>query len=224
MPDLRVTPTERCRITFATHRTLAYVSVLELGTIWERTLRRARIPVRYSQGFNPRPRLQFAAPLPVGCGGAAELMDFLMDEAWEAERIAAALEGKTPPDLHVLQVATVPEDEPALSEQLVAAEYRVGLREVDPGTVQAAARNFLAAEEVIVEKRGRRKGKTYDLRALVYELSVEEAPAPWVHLWMRVSALPGATGRPDVVLRALNLADVPRRCTRERLILGSDFG
>ena len=58
-----VDPSIRHRITFATARSLAYISVLELGAIWERSLRRAGVAVRYSQGYNPRPKLVFAAPL-----------------------------------------------------------------------------------------------------------------------------------------------------------------
>ena len=69
-------------------------------------------------------------------------------------------------------------------------------------------------------KRGRKyRGKTYDLRPLVHELRIDDAPGPWVGMWMRVNARPGATGRPDEVLNALGLKDVPRRCTRTRLIL-----
>ncbi len=72
-------------------------------------------------------------------------------------------------------------------------------------------------------KRGRKyRGKTYDLRPLVEALHIEEAPSPWIGLWLRVQARPGATGRPDEVLNALNLTDVPRRCTRTRLILDAN--
>ncbi|MCJ7548088.1 MAG: hypothetical protein MUQ30_00210, partial [Anaerolineae bacterium] len=67
------------------------------------------------------------------------------------------------------------------------------------------------------------RGKVYDLRPLVKSLSLDPgAPSPWLGLRMRVVACPGATGRPDEVLRALGLADRPRRSTRTRLILDSE--
>ena len=210
----------RHRITFATRRTLAYVSVLELGRIWERSLRRAGVPLKYSQGYNPRPKLNFAAPLPVGCGSDADLMDILLAESRTSADILSALADNTPDDLTVLDVIAVPEGEPALSEQLIAAEYRVWLRDAARNDVQSAVDAFLASEAMPMAKRGRKyRGKTYDLRPLIEDLRVEDAPTPWIGLWMRVHACPGATGRPDEVLKALNLIDAPRRCTRSRLIL-----
>ncbi len=212
----------RYRITFATRQTLAYVSVLELGKIWERSLRRAGMPLKYSQGYNPRPKLHFAAPLPVGCGSEADLMDVWLETPVDPAMMLAALTGVVPQDLSVIDVHAVPEDEAALSEQLVAAEYRVWLRDVAPETVQSAVTNFLNSDTLALAKRGRKyRGKTYDLRLLVEALHLEDAPAPWIGLWMRIHARPGATGRPDEVLKALNLVDTPRRCTRSRLILAS---
>lgn len=211
----------RYRITFATRRTLAYVSVLELGKIWERSLRRAGMPLKYSQGYNPRPKLHFAAPLPVGCGSDADLLDVWLEAPVAPETMLAALADAVPPDLSVIDVHTVPEDEAALSEQLVAAEYRVWLRDVPEVVVKSAIAAFLDSDTLALAKRGRKyRGKTYDLRPLVQELRLEDAPAPWTGLWMRVRTRPGATGRPDEVLKALDLTDSPRRCTRTRLILG----
>jgi radical SAM-linked protein len=205
---------------FATRRALAYVSVLELGKIWERSLRRAGMPLKYSQGYNPRPKLHFAAPLPVGCGSEADLVDLWLETPVEPGAMLAALIDAVPPDLSVGDVRVVPEDEAALSEQLVAAEYRVWLRDAPQEVVQSAITVFLESDTLALAKRGRKyRGKTYDLRPLVQELRLEDAPAPWTGLWMRVHARPGATGRPDEVLKALDLTDAPRRCTRTQLIL-----
>lgn len=211
----------RYRITFATRFTLAYVSVLELGIVWERALRRAGIPLRYSQGFNPRPRLAFAAPLPVGCGSEADLLDLWLTEAWPPERVHQALSETTlPRDLIPLAVRAVPEGEPALSEQLVEAHYRLWLKEVPAAELEAAVARLLAAERLVLPRRGRKfRGKVYDLRPLLLELRAEAAPPPWLGLRMRLAARPGATGRPDEVLKALGLEDAPRRCTRTALVL-----
>lgn len=216
-------PNLRHRITFGTHRTLAYVSVLELGTLWERTLRRAQVPLKYSQGYNPRPRMHFAAPLPVGCGSEADLLDIELDEPRTAGAIAAALTGVTPPNLTVIEVEAVDKDEPALSEQLVETIYRVKVRDVERQTVAAAVARLLEAKTWPMPKRGRKhRGKSYDLRSLIHEVRLEPATEGlWIDLWMRLKAQPGATGRPDEVLKALELTGVPRRCTRVRLILQS---
>lgn len=213
----------RVRLTFATTRTLAYVSVLDLGRLWERALRRAGIPLRYSLGFNPRPKMQFAAPLPTGCGGAAEWLDIWLETPWDPDAISAALEGQLPPDLQLLHVTLVPENAPPLSEQLEAVTYRVLLRDVDYTSVAAACEALLKESEVLRAKRGRRRHQQYDLRALIEALHAEPATAPWsVALEMRLKAQAGATGRPDEVLNALGLADAPRRCTRTALLLTAD--
>ena len=211
----------RYRITFATTRALAYLSVLELGTLWERTLRRARLPLKYSQGFNPRPRMHFAAPLPVGCGSDADLLDLSLETPWASEAIAGALQGVTPPHLAVIGVTPVADDTPALSDQLVAADYEVRLQGEDGAALAAEVDRLLAQSTLPLPRRGRRhRGKTYDLRPLIRTLQVDpSAPAPWLGLRMRLAARPGATGRPDEVLGALGWDDAPRRCTRTQLIL-----
>ncbi len=224
MLNLDTHPASRHRITFGTSRSLAYVSVLELGTVWERTLRRAHVPVKYSQGYNPRPRMHFAAPLPVGCGSEADLLDVSLNEPRTSQDVRAALADSLPPDLTVVSVASVADDAPALSEQLVATEYRVLLYDVDEGELAERAASLVAAESVLLPKRGRHhRGKSYDLRALIDDLKVElEVTPPWMGLWMRLSAQPGATGRPDEVLKALGIEGAPRRCVRTRLILDVD--
>lgn len=218
---LKELPARRHRITFSTARTLAYVSVLNLGTIWERTLRRAHVPVKYSQGYNPRPKLQFARPLPTGCGGEAEWIDVWLDEAWTSKQIEEALRGKTPQDLTVKDAQPVPEDEPTLQQQVVATTYQTLLRDIDPTVVCERVEALLAAETLMRPKRGRRRNKMYDLRPLVKAIELTEPPDGWdVALRLDLTALPGATGRPDEVLKALELADAPRRCTRLKIYLG----
>ncbi len=216
----------RHRVTFATRRTLAYLSVLELGRVWERALRRAGVPLKYSHGYNPRPRLVFAAPLPVGCGGEAEWLDVTLTEPMEAKALVDALRPVLPRDLEVIAAAAVPDKAPPLAEQLVAADYRVLLRGGPAPTVQEAAEALLAADEVWLARRGRRhRGRQYNLRPLVLSLRVEVATPPWTAtLVMRLAARPGATGRPDAVLQAMGLAMWPRRCTRLRLLLKDETG
>ncbi len=216
----------RHRVTFATRRTLAYLSVLELGRVWERSLRRAGVPLKYSQGYNPRPKLVFAAPLPVGCGGEAEWLDVVLTEPMGAEALVDALRPVVPRDLEVMAAVAVPDKAPPLAEQLVAADYRVLLRGGPATAVQEAAEALLAAGEVWLARRGRRhRGRQYNLRPLVLSLRVEAATPPWTAaLVMRLAARPGATGRPDAVLQAMGLAMWPRRCMRLRLLLRDETG
>jgi radical SAM-linked protein len=211
----------RHRITFGTARSLAYISVIELGAVWERTLRRAHVPLKYSQGFTPRPRMHFAAPLPVGCGTEADLLDIYLTEPWPAGTLLRAVDGFAPPDLTPLDDALVDENEPALSEQLTAAEYRIWITGVAPQVLENAVARFLDTDTVELPRRGgRHRGKPYNLRALVETMGLApiDAEAGLV-LTMRLSARAGATGRPDEVMKSLGLAGLHQRCSRTRLIL-----
>lgn len=213
-----VDPSVRHRITFATARSLAYISVLELGTVWERSLRRAGVPVRYSQGFNPRPKLVFAAPLLVGCGSRADLLDIWLDRdagPRSAAETMTALMDKTPRDLKVLGVTGVSRNEPSLPKQLVQNEYRAWVRHADRDRLSTAVASLLEAESVVQVRRE----KEYDLRPLVQDLRLEPEASIGQPVWMRLKARPGATGRPDEVLKALGVLDYPWRCVRVRMIL-----
>jgi radical SAM-linked protein len=165
--------------------------------------------------------MHFAAPLPVGCGSEADLLDVSFDVALDAAKVETALTGLTPRDLSVVAVTPTDEQAPSLSDRLQETIYRVWLRDVTAPDLQLAVAVFLSADSVALPRRGRRhRGKTYDLRPLVLALALDRAaPAPWVGLQMRLKARPGATGRPDEVLKALGLSACPRRCSRTGLIL-----
>ena len=86
----------RLRVTYAVDEPLCYTSVLDMGRHWERMVRRARLPLAYSQGFHPHPRLLFAAPLPVGYRATRELLDLYLLHAVEPAEASAALERQSP--------------------------------------------------------------------------------------------------------------------------------
>ena len=82
---------QRMRVTFATDDTVKYVGHLDMARAWERAIRRARLPLAYSQGFNPQARMHFAAALPVGFTGQAELIDVFLDAEVEPAGFLAAI-------------------------------------------------------------------------------------------------------------------------------------
>jgi len=217
---------ERVRITFAKGEAIKYTSHLDLGRAWERSLRRAGVGLAYSGGFNPRPKLQLAAALPLGHTGETELLDVWLEEPIPVEDFARALMPVLPDGLTVRQVHSVRLKEPALQTRVVAAEYRVTVEwypEPVEGwddlaeRVEARIERALTAADLVHERRGRR----YDLRPLIEGLWLEQVLGVEVVLGMQLAARAGATARPEAVLEMLEMGETSARYHRRRLITRS---
>lgn len=209
-------PETRWRITYTVEGPLRYISHLEQVRVWERAIRRAGLPLAYSGGFNPRPRLQVAAPLPLGFASEAEWLDLWLEQPVEPERIVQALTSTLPEGLAIQSIEEVPLGAPSLPAQVVAAEYEVAVETAVPAEeIRRRIGELLAAETLPRERRGR----PYNLRPLILSLRLEEVRAGEGVLTMLLSAREGATGRPEEVLDALGLADGFFRVTRRRIHL-----
>ena len=203
----------RLRITFSKSGALRYTGHLDLHTLWERTIRRARLPLSYTRGFHPGPRIQIASALPLGFIGRAEIVDIWLDSADIDLPTTGLLRSAAPPGLSILSVEAVDEHSPALQTQVVSAEYEVTL--LDPLDKPELSERVSALLEAASLPRHRR-GKPYDLRPLVEVLRLLPRPTAPV-LYMRLSARDGATGRPEEVLDSLG---IPFETTRiERICL-----
>jgi radical SAM-linked protein len=116
---------QRLRVTFAKGPQLKYISHLDLTLTWERALRRAGVPLAYSQGFNPQARLQLASALPLGYTGTAEVMDVILDEPMPPAEFSARVHPVLPAGLTISAVEEVEIKSPSLQSVLRRAEYRV---------------------------------------------------------------------------------------------------
>lgn len=218
---------QRLRITFAKGEEIKYISHLDLMRLWERALRRARVPLAYSHGFNPRPQMAVAAPLPVGFTSRGEVMDVVLERrfspynAVSTSEFARCLTPHLPPGLALLSVEEVHSKLPSLQSQVCAAEYRVTVswvgseEEMEGKLLAEQVRQLLSAGQLPRQRRD----KDYDLRPLIEDLWVEGKEADGWVLGMRLRAGSQGTGRPDEVLDALGLAEKPHVVRRERLLV-----
>lgn len=201
----------RLRVTFSKNKPLIYTSHLDLARIWERSLRRAGAPLAYSQGFNPRPKLQLAAALPLGHVGEAEMLDVWLERPTLVEAFTKALVPVLPDGLRIREVRAVDPGEPALSVQIASAEYQVVVESSLPD-LGTCIDEILSETELLQEWRG----KLYDLRPLIERLWLEREGDGEAVLGMQLAARAGATARPEAVLEALGLgkafARYHRRC------------
>lgn len=207
---------QRLRITFAKLGPTRFIGHLDLARALERSLNRAGIPLAYTQGYNPRPRMQLAAALPLGFTSECEIADIWLLERVEPQVACQAMIARMAPGIEIKDVMEADLAEPALQNRVTEAVYTAHITgDVDRDELLESIAQFTAAESIMRE----RKGKQYDLRPLVLQLGLIDDAGGAPNLEMRLSMLPGKTGRPDEVLSALGLDPLAARIHRRRLIL-----
>ena len=155
---------QRLRLTFAKTAAMRFSGHLDLHKTWERTVRRARLPLAYSEGFNPQPKIQLAAALPLGFTSECEVVDVWLETPQDLVEARAALERAAPPGITLIEIGEAPERGPALQTQVAAAEYRVVVgSSLTPAEMDGRIAALLAAPEI----RRVRRAKAYDLRPLI---------------------------------------------------------
>jgi radical SAM-linked protein len=203
----------RIRAVFAKTEPMRFTSHLDLYRAWERLLRRAGLPLVFSQGYNPRPKLQLAAPLALGITSQAEIIDFWLENSTnDLKEITGKLHAARPHGIEVQSVEAVEASAPTLQKKVTAAEYQVRLLDQVPDLDQKIA-TLLDSDSILREKRG----KTYDLRPLIEEMNFEGGESNSIHMLLK--AQEGSTGRPEEVLRALEIPPENSRIERTRLII-----
>ena len=200
----------RIRITFQKLGALRYTGHLDLHKLWERAARRAELPLAYSQGFHPQPKMNIAAALPLGFSSRCEVLDMRLEHDIQLDGLVEELQGTLPTGIQVTSVESVDERAPTLQTQVVSAEYEVSLAEAGFGSeVKRKIESVLESESIV---RTRRE-KEYDLRPLIEALDLMDGK-----ILMKLAAREGATGRPEEVLDMLGIAFEDTRIERTRLI------
>jgi radical SAM-linked protein len=207
---------QRLHISFGKFDALKYTGNLDIGSIWERVLRRADLPVLYTQGFNTRPRIKLASALPLGITSECELLDVALDEILgTVDGIKEQLEAVSPQGLRIYEVKEVPVNVPALQALVRSAEYRIAaIDDFDLDDLQARIDKTLAAESIMRTKKSKKnKQKTIDIRPMIHELYLDSGKMI-AHL---ACGQEHGNLRPNDLLEVMDLADVAMRIHRFRL-------
>ncbi len=215
------TPVQRLRFCYAQADDARYVGHLDTARFWERAFRRVELPLAYTQGYNPQPRMQFAAALPVGTEGEQELLDVWLIERIEPDAWLERIRSTLPPGFRLRSICEVPLKAPAMQSQLRMARYRVHLGRALAEDELSARVGALLAQPKLLRPHHKRRHQTYDLRPLLVEMTVETGTE--VVLRMLVRSGGQGNARVDEVLDALGVVDVPHHTIREELIFaGAD--
>ena len=200
----------RIRITFSKQGALRYTGHLDLHKLWERAARRAQLPLAYSQGFHPQPKMNLASALPLGFSSRCEMLDMRLERDIPLDGLNDTLNATMPTGIRILDIAQVDDRAPALQTQVVSAEYEVTLTEpVDGSELTRRVASVMDSESIPRTRRG----KEYDLRPLIEELSLQADN----NIFMKLTAKEGATGRPEEVLDVLGIAFEETRIERTKL-------
>ena len=167
MPDGPPPPptVQKLRIRYAKRGRLRFTSHRDIQRAFERALRRARVPMAYSAGFTPHPKVSWAGAAPTGVASEAEYVEIGVTRALVPAELAAALDGSLPADLDILEV--VEAATPNLMERLEASVWEIRLPGVAPQAAAAAVAAFVDADEVPVERMTKNGVRTFDTRAAV---------------------------------------------------------
>jgi radical SAM-linked protein len=202
---------QRVRIRFGKQGAQRFIGHLDLSKTWERILRRAEVPLEYTQGFNPRPRMQFAAALAVGVTSECEYLDAWLTERFESwDEWIERLNATSPAGIRAYEMFDVPIKQAALPTLVTSAEYSIETP-LDSAELTQRAEELLAASELMRA----RNDKSYDLRPLILDLVVESEGRLIAQL---VTGEKG-TGRPDELVNALGLDMTETHAHRRRLVL-----
>jgi radical SAM-linked protein len=215
---------QRIRIRYAKRGPLRFTSHRDFARAFERALRRAAVPMAYSQGFSPHPKISYASAAPTGVASEAEYLEIGLQTAVDPADLMRALDAGLSPGLDILEAVVAGAG--SLADRIDAGRWQIELPQVDPAVARAAVAAFLAADEILVERMMKQGLRSLDARAAVAHLAVTEqsdAPcevvaAPCAILDLVVRQVTPAV-RPDDVLSGLRVVaglepPVPPRATR----------
>lgn len=196
-------PVQKLRVQYARRGRLRHSSTRDFGRALERALRRSGVPMAYSAGFHPHPKISYANGAPTGAASEAEYFEISVTEEVDPDAVAAALDEALPEGLDIV---TIVEAKPgALADRLQASRWRLRFPGADPDELAAAVTDFLAQERVEVERMFKRGMKSYDARGPVEWARTEVDEDGCAILTMVVRHTTPAV-RPDDVLSAITAA------------------
>lgn len=200
-PEQQAPPVQRLRIRYAKRGRLRFTSHRDFSRAFERAIFRARVPMAYSSGFNPHPRISYAGAAPTGSASEAEYLEIALAEVVDPAVVRDQLEEALPDGLDVLEVVESPGG--ALADRLQASHWLIDL-DAPEAAAREAVERFLAADAVLVERMTKKGLREFDCRAAVVSLAARPAPAgARLDLVLR-HATPAV--RPDDVLTGLRTA------------------
>ncbi|WP_103502542.1 MULTISPECIES: TIGR03936 family radical SAM-associated protein [Streptomyces] len=197
---------QRVRLRYAKRGRLRFTSHRDFQRAFERALRRSEVPMAYSAGFTPHPKVSYANAAPTGTASEAEYLEIGLADRRDPEELRARLDDSMPAGLDITEA--VEAHTSGFAELLAASHWELRLNGVEPAVAEAAVRAFLDAPSVEVRRQTKKGLRAFDARAAVVSLDASDGGAdgplggPCAILRLVVRHLTPAV-RPDDVLSGL---------------------
>ncbi len=168
-PEQQAPPVQRLRLRYAKRGRLRFTSHRDFSRAFERALVRARIPVAYSSGFNPHPRISYAGASPTGASSEAEYLEVGLARETDPVEVLRQLDEALPGGLDVLDVVVSAGG--SLADRLEASRWRIRMPGVGADRAESAVARFLGTAEVEVQRMTKKGLRTFNCREAVVSLA-----------------------------------------------------
>ncbi|MFY9807830.1 MAG: TIGR03936 family radical SAM-associated protein [Pseudonocardiaceae bacterium] len=210
-PNPSAAPVCKVRLRYAKRGKLRFTSHRDVARAFERALRRTGLPMAYSQGYNPHPKVSWVGAAPTGAASEAEYVELALVEHRDPDQVRAELDAALPDGLAVLEGVLAGPG--AFAERIEASAWRIEVRGLGGDQLRQAAHALLAAPELIVERVTKDGLRSLDARAAIVSLEVEDCPrvlpapdqARRCGILIAVVRQASPAVRPDDVLSALGV-------------------
>lgn len=194
----------KVRFRFAKLGRVRWTSHRDVARMWERALRRARLPVAYTGGFSPRPQLSFGLALPTGCESLSEYLDAAFDAEVETAGLPELVDPHLPEGVSVMAAAALAEGAPSLQEEVTSCAWEIEVPGVELATLEAALARTLSAAALPVQRERKGRRLLDDLRPAVLALHALPGEGPVFRFGAELATRPRGV-RPSELAEALGL-------------------
>ncbi len=193
------------RLSFSKGEQVKYISHLDLSKLFQRAFRRAGLPMAYSEGFNPHPKMSLASALRLGTTSDAEYLDVELAEEMDPNEIRRQLEDATPPGLHIGEVRRIPGEAPAAMAVINAAAYRLTCAKGSTyGDIKLTLQEILTEEILPVQRKTKSGSKEINIRPLIYRAEMLSETTDQRSFYLLLAASDQGTARPEEVGQILS--------------------
>ncbi len=214
-----------------------FLSHLEFMNAWQRTLRRARAPMSYSQGFHAHPRMAFATPAPVGEESEGDYMDIVLSQRVEPAELLARIQATLPEGFSCYEAEEIPMSAPSLMSQVQGLRYTIYTDSADPAALAARIAELMTSDEVTIDRkmkakkppkgRGRHQQRprtaALNIRPMIEELAVRDSEDGAAAIDFATIVAGNKLAKPKELIALLGLNPASTRVVKRDTLLADAF-